>query len=764
MRSSQPSKCDLASQFVTQNSSSFYLLDERIQKYIWAEKWEALREAQELAIPHIVGGQKDVIVAAATAAGKTEAAFLPALTHLLQTSPMGLVVYVSPLKALINDQFERLSRLCEQLDVPVWPWHGDVSATQKTRFLANPRGVLLITPESLEATFCLRGTSLGRIFERTTFLVIDELHAFIGTERGKQLQSLMHRLDVLLKRKVTRIGLSATLGDMGLARKYLRPDNASDVRVIHSKSEGGELQVLVMGFEEPLSKPPEKKYPDTKTAKETMDEDPPEPATPAHIAKNLFDNLRGSNNLIFPNSRREVERYTYLLDQMSKVRRVPNEFWPHHGNLSNEIRTETEAALKQRERPASAVCTSTLELGIDIGAVKSVAQIGPPPAVASLRQRLGRSGRRPGEAAILRGYTIETTLDGKSPLMTELRLDTLKLTAMITLLAEGWFEPPKSGGIHLSTLVQQVLSVIAQLGGASVGQLYALLCAQGGPFEGVTKAEFVTLIRHLGEKEILLQDSSGDLLHGTVGEKLVSHYSFYAAFASDDEFRVVGDGRSLGTIPVSQMLSEGQKILFAGRTWRIESVDEARKTIYVRRTGGGVPPMFLGGAGRCHTKVRQRMRELLERSSMPTFLNATAQRFLLEARRTYEMRNMRNLTFIDQGGDILFLTWLGDAGNEALACLFQRRNFEAFAVDLGVEVRKTASRQANQIFDALYDAGMSEAPPPQMLLANALNLQREKWDSLLPEPLLQKAYASLHLNVEEARLWASKVCADIPRR
>src|SRR5574343_61616 len=114
-------------------SSSFHLLDERIQRFIWAEGWESLREAQEAAIPLIVKADRDVIVAAATAAGKTEAAFLPALTHLVASDPPGLIAYISPLKALINDQFGRLDRLCAQLEVPVWPWHGDISTSPKKR-------------------------------------------------------------------------------------------------------------------------------------------------------------------------------------------------------------------------------------------------------------------------------------------------------------------------------------------------------------------------------------------------------------------------------------------------------------------------------------------------------------------------------------------------------------------------------------------------------------------------------------------------------
>lgn len=722
-------------------SAAFFLLDERIQRFIWAEGWESLRDAQEAAIPLILKAHQDVIVAAATAAGKTEAAFLPALTHLLKSDPPGLIAYISPLKALINDQFGRLDRLCEQLEVPVWPWHGDISASTKTRFLSKRQGVLLITPESLEALLCNRGTSVGTAFERLTFFVVDELHAFIGTERGKQLQSLMHRIEQVVGRTVPRIGLSATLGDMSLAAGFLRPGNGSGVVTVNSKECGNELKILVKGYEEPL------------VVRKQPDEEEVKPMTPALIAAHLFKGLRGSNNLVFPNSRREVERYTHLLNKMCEMQQMPNEFWPHHGSLSKEIRSETEAALKQKEYPATAICTNTLELGIDIGAVRSVAQIGSPPSVASLRQRLGRSGRRKGEPAILRGYCVEDAIGGKPSIDTELRLGTVQMAATISLLLEGWFEPPMVYGAHLSTLIQQMLSFIAQNGGATIAHLYGLLCGPGTPFAGVSTDEFVELVRHLGRKELLMQDSSGVLLHGRIGEKLVNHYTFYAAFAADEEFRIVNGGRTLGTLPVSQALTVGQRILFAGKTWRVEAVDEEQKTIFVVHAGGGAPPLFSGGAGRTHTRVRQRMRQLLESAEVPLYLDEVARRFLAEARANYAARALTTSFMIDQGREVLLLTWLGDAANEAIACLLLRRGFTASAGGPGVEVLK-GECTADDILDALIDAGEDESSPLEMLLADVTNLQREKWDWALPDRLLRKAYASLRLDVEEARGWA----------
>ncbi|MGL6392476.1 helicase-related protein [Aeromonas hydrophila] len=175
------------------------------------------------------------------------------------------------------------------------------------------------------------------------------------------------------------------------------------------------------------------------------------------IGNDLYRTLRGSNNLVFPNSRSNVEKYTDRLRRLCEQDRVPNQFWAHHGSLSKTYREETEQALKSGDVPATAICTSTLELGIDIGSVKSICQIGRPPAVSSLRQRLGRSGRRKGESAILRGYIIERELSPKTSISDSLREDLIQTIAMVRLLISGWFEPPLTGGLHASTLVQQIL-------------------------------------------------------------------------------------------------------------------------------------------------------------------------------------------------------------------------------------------------------------------------------------------------------------------
>jgi len=735
------------------NSTGFAQLDERIQRWIWTEGWTALRDAQERAIPALIDADRDVIIAAATAAGKTEAAFFPILTHMLQdSSGIGSVVYISPLKALINDQWGRLTVLCESLDIPVVGWHGDIAASKKHRFLKSPQGVLLITPESLEALFVTRGTSMAGIMANLRYVVIDELHAFIGSERGKQLQSLLHRLERVAGHNIPRVGLSATLGDMRLAAHFLRSTNPDKVELIESKSSGQELKVLLKGY---AAKPPKiEAEPELET---------PEPedivsGSVLDVAAHLYKVLRGTNNLVFPNSRQKVELFTDLLRRKCERDCVPNEFWAHHGSLSKEYREETEQALKEGSRPATAICTTTLELGIDIGSVKSICQVGSPPSVASLRQRLGRSGRRKGESAVLRGYCIEPQLEQSSSTSDCLREGLVQSIAMIRLLVAGWFEPPRVSGLHGSTLIQQILSIIAERGGATAAQLWSALVASDGPFAGLSKDDFVSLLRHLGELRILTQESSGLLLHGEMGERLVNHYTFYAAFATEEEFRLVCEGKVLGTLPISRPLLPQQGVIFAGRRWRVIDVDTEKKLIVVSPDKGGAPPMFESGHSMVHDRIRQEMRSVLAENDAIVFLDQEAQQLLQDGREHYRRAGLKSNQVIQRGAEVELLTWRGDWINDALALLLTQRGCAANNDGLVISV-SGGSRE--KVIEVLRDISQLISLDPVVLLAKAENLLREKWDWAMPPEMARRSFASLCLDLEGARDTARALCGSI---
>ena len=734
------------------DSSGFEQLESRIQRWIWAEGWTSLRDAQEWAVPVLVDADQDVIIAAATAAGKTEAAFLPILTNLLNhDDPSGAVLYISPLKALINDQWDRLSRLCEQLEIPVVAWHGDISSSKKHRFLKSSEGVLLITPDSLEALFVNRGSSLGGVFQNLRYIVVDELHAFIGSERGKQLQSLMHRVELVVGCRLPRVGLSATLGDMKMASEFLRPGSADTVTVIESKNSNQTLQVQVRGYIQPPMNELMKARVELSLDGENEGEQDYEASSDFAIADHLYKVLRGSNNLIFPNSRAQVEWYADQLRRRCENDGLPNEFWPHHGSLSKDLREQAEHALKAGNQAASAICTTTLELGIDIGSIKTVVQIGAPPSVASLRQRLGRSGRRPGEKATLRVYCKESPLTDGSSLSDLLRQGLVQTISMVRLLARGWFEPPRAQGIHASTLVQQCLSVIAQCGGASAADLWKSLIAEGA-FPKVEKSDFMGLLKSLGEHELIIQDSSGLLLPGVVGERLINHYEFYSAFTSDEEFRLVCDGKTLGSVPVSRPLTKDQRIIFGGRRWQVRDVDLQAKVIIVSAARGGAPPQFDGLGAMVHDVVRKEMRAVLADSAPCPFIDSSAQALLDEARKTFSLLRLGDRYLIESGSKCSLISWLGDYANDALRLLLNHVGLPCHNTGLVIEIDASID-QANAALNAV---GSLDPGDLNSTLADVENMLREKWDWALPEPLLKRSFASISLDISTAIIFAQR--------
>jgi ATP-dependent Lhr-like helicase len=721
-------------------SDTFHLLDPAVQRWIYEQGWTELRDAQERAAAPILDGSLDVIIASATASGKTEAAFLPICSRLLSRENSGAcVLYVSPLKALINDQTDRMERLCESLEIPVHPWHGDISQSRKREFLKQPNGILLITPESLEAIFVNRGPSVAALFSKLLYVIVDELHSFIGTERGQQLQSLLRRVEYAIGRRVPRIALSATLGDMTIAAGFLRPHGSDKVQTIVSGATGQELKLLVRGYRITalVDHNVQEKAPEDEAA-----EEPENDGSVRAVAADLLNTLRGSKNLVFANSRSNVEKYADLLGRMCETERVPNEFWAHHGNLSKEIREEAEAALKDSTRPATAICTSTLELGIDIGRVKSIAQIGTPNAVASLRQRLGRSGRR-GEPAVLRTYIRESEIDANSSIGDLLRVELVQTIAMVNLLLARWCEPSGTARLHLSTLVQQLLSLIAQFGGVTAKRAWSIL----SDVFSADQSTFVQVLRCLGNRRIIRQEPDGTLLLDEAGERIVNHYSFYAAFASAEEYRIVASGKTLGTLPVDRPLEENSALIFAGRRWRIVAVDEHRKVIEVRPTPGGRVPAFSGNRGDVHDRIRQEMRAVYLGTTTPPYLDATARDLLIEARTHFSQYGLEYRSIVPTGAETVVFTWMGDGANDTLAVWLNYIGH--VAQNEGANVRVFAAEPDTMA--ALRRIASDPIPDPIALAAPVKNKLSEKYDWMLDEPLMNAEYASRKLDVNGTR-------------
>ena len=476
------------------------------------------------------------------------------------------------------------------------------------------------------------------------------------------------------------------------------------------------------------------------------------------IADYLFTHLRGSNHLIFPNSRAKVEKYADRLRHRSEREGVRNEFWTHHGSLSRELREESETALKGGTTSASAICTTTLELGIDIGNIKSVAQIGPPPSVASLRQRLGRSGRRAGEPAILRCFCIEKPLTPNSPLSDRIREGLVQTIAMVRLLMRPWVEPPRLTAIHASTFVQQALSVIAERGGATAAELWKVLI-QSGTFDRISREMFTDILRGLGGRDILQQENSGLLLPGTVGEKLINHYDFYSAFSSPDEFRLIAGERVLGSLPITRPLTVGQRMIFGGRRWRVRDVDSEHKVIYVSADRGGAPPAFESNGGEVHDAIRQEMKLVLSETSEVAYLDTSAKELLYEARRTYQDLRLAERQSFRDGKNTLVFTWMGDAVNSTLAFMLAQRGLEC--TNEGVVLAISTEVDESRLLRELSAIAEQTVPSASELGIAPEMAAIEKWDWALSKATCIESYASARLDLAGAKVLAARLVDSI---
>lgn len=710
-------------------SSAFERLAPPVQRWVWEQRWTQLRDVQEQAIAPVLDGG-DVVIASATASGKTEAAFMPLLSRLSDDDQRrGLrVLYVSPLKALINDQAQRLESLAQTVGMPVTPWHGDVAASRKRRLRESPAGVLLITPESLEGMFVLRGSSVSAFFAGLDAIVIDEMHSFIATERGRQLQSLLHRVELAVGHTVPRIGLSATLGDLGVAATFLRPGAETAPTIVSSTTGNRVALIQIRGYERP----------------ERGDKEDAPDTDPVAIAADMFEVTSGGTHIVFANSRADVEGTVDLLRRCGGDTPTAEQFWPHHGSLAKDVREEAEAALRS-DRPATVVATTTLELGIDVGNVDTIAQIGAPPSVASMRQRLGRSGRRPGDPSTLRIYVSEDEVTVRTPPHGQLREGLAQSVAMVLLLAEKYNESPRPGSLHLSTLIQQVLSVAAQRGAFRADDAWRALCATG-PFREVTPPLFAALLRDLAAADLIMQMGDGTITLGLTGERLVNHYDFYSAFVTSEEYRLVAGTRTLGTLPISRPLAIDDHILFAGRRWRVLDVRDAEKLIELVAAPGGRAPTFSGGGALVDDVIRQRMRIVLAGQETYSFVNGDGRRLLAEGRGAFRRLGLAQNPVLASGTDVVLFPWRGDRTLDTLALMLRTAGLKATRDGVAILVERAEVEAVHVALRCLA----AEPPAPERLVQEVENQQTEKHHQFLGPELLTQDWISSRLDVDAA--------------
>jgi ATP-dependent helicase Lhr and Lhr-like helicase len=721
---------------------AFDQLHPTIREAIYRQSWKELRPLQVDAIQAVLGSKDHLILSAATASGKTEAAFLPILSVLADDSSGSVkALYISPLKALINDQFQRLSTLCEIAQIPVHRWHGDVSGTDKRKLRDDPGGVLLITPESLESHCINYGATLHRIYHGLEFIIIDELHAFLEDVRGVHLRSLLARICHGAGCSPRLLGLSATLGDFAPAQSFLCGATPQRVRVL--KEDGGDREIRV-GLKTYIRP--------AKVEGVAIDELTAERA----IATDIAARFRKATNLIFFNSRGLTEEIADLLNQRSKSESWSwNPFRVHHGSLSKELREAAEDELKSNQS-ITALCTRTLEMGIDIGAVQCVGQVGAPWTVASLIQRVGRSGRREGDAQMLRFYVIDAALTDASTFTDRLFPETLRAIAMVELLLKKWVETPRIERKHYSTFIHQILSVLRQTGGVRADALYLILCVRGA-FDSISKAECAAVLRSLAEHSVVQQMETGEVILAPDGERIVESRDFYAAFASSEDYSIEHASDKIGVIPRDQLPPVGEHLLLGGRRWCVTDINDGAKRAHVVPAQGKRVPLFLGGAGSLDQQVMQTMKEMLTSSDLPAYLHPDGAAALNRARSHYEQIPAVGPAVIETLNGICLLPWQGTAIHKTLIACAKADGIKAEISRDGLLITYPGCGLAEA--RAHWHRVATGAFKPNDLISHIGDPTSERFDDLVPAALLADAYINEFLDLPGASVASSLLMA-----
>jgi ATP-dependent Lhr-like helicase len=589
--------------------SAVDLLSTPIRKYIWDKGWGSLRPIQEAAIQRIITTDNNYVLISKTASGKTEAAFLPILSKVDFKEQGVKVLYISPLIALINDQFTRVEKLCEYLDVPVTKWHGEASKGAKDRLLKNPEGIVLITPESIEAMFVNKPYHVKSLFSKLGYVVIDEIHSFLGSDRGIQLQSLLNRLQRINHKNFSIVGLSATVSD---ANHYIELKeflgNSDNTKIIRDRNQK-EINAIFKFFNGGNGE------------------------LPQPLLEDLYEQTKNSKTLIFPNFRGRVEEVAVKLRRESDRKNGHKNYFSHHSSIDKEVRETIEKFTKNEENKFKNFCiscTSTLELGIDIGTVDEVVQIDSTHSIASLIQRVGRSGRREGKQSNLFLYATD-------------QWNLLQSIACWELHKSNYIEPVFINEKPYDIFVHQILSIVKGCSGITLENLLNEINLNA-TFKHIKKQEAEEIIDHLSNIDFL-EKLGNELIIGVEGEKIVNDREFYSVFQTQTFFKVSNNGVKIGELPMSYQLEEDENIFLAARIWKIIDVDFKSKKVEVIPAKDGKKPLFFGGAGDTAHKIREKMFEIICSKTEISSLNENAKNAIDDLRKDFNVFKIKDFEF-----------------------------------------------------------------------------------------------------------------------
>lgn len=685
---------------------SKFLLKKEIQKIIEFKKWK-LRPLQNQAIECVVNKSEDIIISAPTASGKTEAALFPSISETYPDIKKQLkIIYISPLIALINDQYNRLCKLNESdsLKIKITKWHSEVSHYKKELFLnEQPYGILVITPESLES-FLVNQRNLN-IFKDVEYYIVDEFHDFLGEIRGDQLKSILNRIDNIALQRPRKILLSATLSGNESCKKWLHKPNAEYIK---DQEEKQKISRSVQYFEgENYSKYYQK------------------------LSKVTLKN----KSLIFGNSKKSLELACHNFKEYTKNNK---EIEIHHGSLDKQIRKKVEDKLKVK-KDISVFCTNTLELGIDIKDIDQVSLIEPPFSVSSFIQRIGRSGRE--KDSKINFNLFPTVIPPKeNTVFPELRINLIRALALVELREDGWIEPKEFQTYTYSIFVHQMLAIIAQNSpfSISIDKLYKYL---QDFHEKVSEYDYKKILNHLISNKYLSQNLEGYIGLGIKGIELTKNtHHFYSVFSTEEEWDLFHfeTNEHLGTISRKQKLKENDIFLFSGNTWKISEIHKHLNKIKLTPANTSIPkkfiklPLFLSGGGAIHRKVHEKMRSIYESDNFYNYLNEEGKQALENSREEYKKLLQFDKTFIPlfMGSQLTKLIWF----------ILKWENIKSYFISsyIGLQSNEISKSDLNVLLMKKFSN--REAIENLIQKFPIESLYSEKYDYLLPKSILQKSY------------------------
>ena len=506
-------------------------------------KWKDLTEIQKSTIPRF-REKKDMLVIAPTASGKTESVLIPVFDDILKNGlePMS-VLFVSPLKALINDTYQRVEFWCNQFDLTVTKWHGDVSTSQKSSFIKKPTDILLITPESLEVILMNKSDKIkNSIFKNLRYIIIDEIHYFADSDRGTQLNSIINsRIKAYCNNEVSKIGLSATLGNPKTILNWLTSNPNREV-VADKNSRPFQYKVIYADDFQIIG-----------------------------ILKKYLD----KKLVFFVQSRKEAEKYNNLFKKHLKIKNI----FIHHSSIHKDAREENESKFKE-VNAGLMISTSTLELGIDIGNIDIVMQKNPASNVSSFLQKVGRSGRR---------TKVQRTI-----VFCDSDENIAKTLAELSLMEEKKLEPIQIPQKPKDIYFHQILSTIFEYGKIKKKDLFFIL-QESYVFSKIEKEEYIFFIDNMIEKGFIEENGPyinlGHNFEKEFGKR--NFLEFYSVFWPNYEFTVQEGNKTIGSLDASFVIStlkNGSNFVLGGEVWTLDKSDHDNYKLKVKKAKEGVVP------------------------------------------------------------------------------------------------------------------------------------------------------------------------------